>query len=142
MGFYRKERPGPILGRAGFIERLRARGGPKGADCEIPERRHLAVAMEECIKAVAKACGTNVEAIVKSRRGVDNNARRVAMDVCQKIGGYGHGAIARRLGVGSYSTVSSVCAGLRMHLSRDPGLQKWIEMIRHQLIPNYGQKAT
>lgn len=140
--FYQRERPGPILGSEGFIQRIRALQGDKGMDREIPERRYLAIGIEACIRAVAKTYGSSVIAILESRRGLDNEARRMAMYVCREIGGHGHGVIAREMGVLSYSTVSSVCAMLRRELNRDQKLKKMLESTRHLLAEHYRQKST
>ena len=140
--FYQRERPGPILGSEGFLQRIGALQGNKGMDREIPERRHLAIGVEACIRAVAKTYGRSVNAVVESRRGQENEARRMAMYVSREIGGHGHSAIAREMGVLSYSTVSSVCAKLTRELNRDQSLKKKLEGIRRRLIDHYGQKAT
>jgi len=62
--FYRRERPGPILGSEGFIQRIGALQGNKGLDREIPERGHLAIGVEACIRAVAKTYGSSINGIL------------------------------------------------------------------------------
>jgi len=47
--FYRRERPGPILGSERFIQRIGALQGNKGLNREIPERRRMAIGVEACI---------------------------------------------------------------------------------------------
>ena len=50
----RRERPGPILGSEGFIQRIGALQGNKGLNREIPERRHMAIGVEACIRAAIR----------------------------------------------------------------------------------------
>ena len=114
--FYGRMRAGPILGRTDFFERIRRQQGTRGTGREIPERKYLAVDLEACVEAVARVYGVKKEEMIKARRGVQNRPRRVAMYVSREVGGYSHGEIARLMGVGSYSTVSSACAGLRAEL--------------------------
>ncbi len=62
--FYRRERPGPILGSEGLIQRIGELQGNKGLDREISERRHLARGVEACIRAVAKTYGSSINGIL------------------------------------------------------------------------------
>lgn len=140
--FYRTGRGGPILGTEKFKAWLRTRGDRQQADREIPERRHLAVDLEACLQAVARLYGIAEETLVRSRRGVSNLGRQVAMYVCREVGGYSHRQIANRFNASSYSTVSSVCALMKKRIGHDPALRKQIGKIRHHLLEGYRQQAT
>lgn len=140
--FYDSDRGGPILGTESFKTWIKSRKDLRQVDREIPERRHLAVGLDACVRAVARVYGVKESVLTRSRRGVPNLARQVAMYVCREVGGYSHREIAQRLQAGSYSTVSSACAMLQKQLHDDRTLRKQIEKIRHELLANYGQQAT
>lgn len=131
--FYRAGRGAPILGTETFKARLRARRRRERSDREVPERRHLAVPLEACLRAVARAYGVPEDRLGHSQRGVTNRPRQVAMYVCREVGGYSHREIAERLRAGSYSTVSSVCAMLKGRLEEDRDLQRQLGRIRGAL---------
>lgn len=133
MAFYRAGRSAPILGTEPFKAWLRARQRRLPSDREVPERRHLAVPLEACLQAVARAYGVPVDRFRHSRRGVPNRPRQVAMYVCREVGGYSHRAIAERLGAGSYSTVSAVCALLNARFAGDRDLRRQLARIRSEL---------
>lgn len=139
---YRWERVGPIVGTEGFKGWIRLRAEVTGLNREVPERRHLAVGLDACVKAVARVCGVEEELLARSRRGVSNGARQIAMYVCREVGGYSHREIATRFNAGSYSTVSSVCAMMTKRLRDDRGLREEIGRIRQELFPEHGQQAT
>jgi REP element-mobilizing transposase RayT len=140
--FYRAGRAAPILGTEPFTARLRVRQSRQRRDREVPERRHLAVPLEACLRAVARAYDVPEERLAHARRGVTNPPRQVAMYVCREVGGYSHRAIAERLRAGSYSTVSSVCAMLKARLKEDRDLRRQFDRIRGDLVGQYGQQAT
>ncbi len=140
--FYDSERGGPILGTEKFKAWIKSRKDLRQVDREIPERRHLAVDLDACVRAVAQVYGVKESLLVRSRRGGTNLARQVAMYVCREVGGYSHREIAQRLQARSYSTVSSACAMLKKQLADDRILRKQIEKIRPELLANYGQQAT
>lgn len=140
--FYRAARGAPILGTETFKARLRARRSRQRSDREVPERRHLAIPLDACLRAVARAYGVPEDRLRHSQRGVTNRARQVAMYVCREVGGYGHREIAERVRAGSYSTVSSICAMLKERLREDRDLQRELARIRRELIGEYGQQAT
>lgn len=142
MGLERAGRGGPILGTEALKAWLRTRRPPRRTDREIPERRHLAVPLPACLAAVARAYRVPEDVLVRSRRGVPNLARQVALYMCREVGGYSHREIAERLRAGSYSTVSSVCAMLKKRLGEDRDLQRQLARIRRQLLGEYGQQAT
>lgn len=140
--FYQKERSGPILGTEEFVEEVRVGRSGGGVSREIPEERHLAIPLEVCLKAVAEDYRVALSGLVSSRRGLDNEPRRVAMYVGWEFGGYRHKELAERFGVGSYTAVSSACAQVRAGKDRDRALRRRIERIRHRLNAHYRQKAT
>ncbi len=139
--FYGAGRRSPILGTEAFRTWIRARTSFRPADREIPERRHLAVNLGACAAAVARAYGVGERLLGRSRRGVPNLARQVAMYVCWEVGGHSHRDIAERLQAGSHSTVSSTCALLKKRLGEDKALRKQVGRIRQELLGEIGQQA-
>lgn len=132
--FYRAGRAAPILGTETFKARIRARRRRDRSDREVPERRHLAVPVEACLRAVARAYGVPTAQLGHSQRGVTNRPRQVAMYVCREVGGYSHREIGERFRAGSYSTVSSVCTMLKARLREDRDLQRRLARIRRALV--------
>jgi hypothetical protein len=78
----------------------------------------------------------------QKRRGVRNMARQIAMDVCREVEGYSHWEIARRLNVGSYSTVSSAWAVIIKRLEKDGVLREQVKKIQERLSVTYGHPAS
>jgi hypothetical protein len=140
--FYQHRRVIPILASQGFRDWIRSESGAKAHDREVPERRHLAIALDACVEAVARAYEVEQSLIEHKRRGVSNLARQIAMYVCREVGGYSHWEIARRLNVGSYSTVSSACAVIKKRLEKDGVLREQVKNIQERLFRNYGHPAT
>ncbi len=125
-----------------FKEWIKSRVAVGQNDREIPERRHLAVGLDTCVRVVARTCEVQEDSITRQRRGVGNIARQIAMYICRKIGGYSHREIAKRLNIGSYSTVSSACTLMKKRLERDQALREQVAKILKQLSANYGHPAT
>lgn len=140
--FYQSSRAGPILGSEGFKEWIKSLVAVGQTDREIPERRHLAVGLDTCVRVVARTCEVEENSITRQRRGVGNIARQIAMYICREIGGYSHREIAKRLNIGSYSTVSSACMLMKKRLGRDQALREQVAKILKQLSANYGHPAT
>ena len=142
--FYGTGRITPILGSEPF--RLRMGSGKfserKADEREIAERRYLAPPIEECVRAVSNAFGVDPASLAVSRRGVSNLPRKVAMYICRETGGHLHREIARFLQVGSYSTVTSVCAMMKARIERDLILRERIREISRELTDGNGQQAT
>jgi chromosomal replication initiation ATPase DnaA len=61
------------------------------------------------------------------------------MYICRQTGGHLHREIARFLGAGNYSTVTSACAVMKARLECDRALEKRIRGITEQLVGGKGQ---
>ena len=134
--FYGSKRLVPVLGTDQFKGWIRGKGYARAKGREVPEARHLAVSLGDCVKAVAEMFGVREKAIWAGRRGSLNEPRQLAMVACREIGGYSLKRIAEAMGVASYSTVSSVCSTMKKRMMKDERLRKRLNQIGKTLSAN------
>ncbi len=140
--YYKAKQVGPILGTERFKEWIKAKHWKRQTEKEIPQRRQMAMGMDAYIALLSEVYEIEKEAIVQGKRGLKNESRQIGMYLCREMGGYSHKEIAKTFGLGSYSTVSSVCAVIRERLKKDKALSQRIQTVNNKLQAYYGQKAT
>jgi len=67
---------------------------------------------ERVLKVIAQKYGKGVEDLRTSRRGEENEGRRVAMYLMKRLCDMTLGEVAREFGVKSYGTVVWACQGI------------------------------
>lgn len=128
--FYHRPRQGPVLGAEPFRERLRHR--LRRIDREHPrhERRPFRPTAEKVLHHVADAYGMAAEGLLHARRGVENEARKVAMFLVKRLCDLTLQETAERFRVGSYGVVGWACHGVRSRMQHDKQFQGRVERIQ------------
>lgn len=127
--FYHRPRQGPVLGTEMFRERLRRRA--RRIDREHPryERRPLRPTMEAVVQQVAASYGVAASGLLCGRRGVENEARKVAMYLVKRLCDLTLQETANHFTVGSYGVVGWACHGVRSRMHQDSQFQLKVERI-------------
>jgi hypothetical protein len=128
--YYRRGRQGPILGGAGFRERLRRHLPQVSREHPRQERAALQVSVESVLQRVARGYGTTVEELLRGGRGRENAARKVAMFLVRRLCDRTLQQTADLFGVGSYGLVGWACHGVRAQIEADRTFRKEVERLQ------------
>ena len=125
--FYEKKKQGPVLGGEGFRERVTRGMGKVGIEHPRYERVWVRPTAERVLKEVARVYGKTVEELARSRRGEENEGRKVGMYLMKRLSDMTLGEVAREFGVGSYGVVGWACHGVHEKRERDRKFRQRIE---------------
>ncbi len=128
--YYRRRRQGPVLGGAGFRERLRGHLRQISREHPRHERAAVRVSVEMVLQRVARAYGTTVEELLRGGRGRDNGARKVGMYLVRRLCDLTLQQTADLFGVGSYGLVGWACHGVRSNIESDRTFQQKVERLQ------------
>lgn len=119
--FYKGSYQMPILGDKGFVQRVREMLGERAkVEAEKPESREVfGLGVEEIVRATAREYGKRVEDLKRRRRGIENEARTMAMYLSWQLGGHEHREIGKALGLDNESSVSSACLRMKLRVAQD-----------------------
>lgn len=119
--FYKGAYQKPILGDKGFVHRVRERLGERAkVEASKPESRQVfGLGVEEIVRAVAREYGKRVEDLKQRRRGIENEARTMAIYLSRQLGGHRHSEIGKALGLDNQSSVSSACLRMKSRVAKD-----------------------
>ena len=119
--FYKGSYQKPILGDKGFVQRVREMLGERAkVEPGKPESRKVfGLGVEEIARATAREYGKRVEDLKRRRRGVENQARTMAMYLSRQLGGHQHSEIGKALGLDNESSVSSACLRMKLRVAQD-----------------------
>jgi putative transposase len=128
--FYHRHHQGPVLGAEPFRERLRRRLHRIDREHPRHERRPLRPTMEEVLQHVAEAYGVEAGELLRGRRGVENEARKVAIYLVKQLCDLTLRETANGFTVGSYGVVGWACHGVRARMKHDKRFQNKVELIQ------------
>ena len=133
--FYERKIWAPLFGSNDFIEKIKKKlKGSRGDHQEVTEGKpYLKIMFETCQQAVLEEYGKKPGELLHSIRGVRNEARAMAMVICRRMGGMKQGEIAKRFGVGGYSTVSKVIWNMMKEIEKGGAIAKRYESIRRRI---------
>ncbi len=131
--FKRKKIPS-VLGSERFIDWVKDRFFHQKSHEEIPESRSLAPAREKIKQEVRKAYHVSGEDLLKSKRGVFNEPRNVAIYLARRLRGDELGEICKEFHMKRYSSASSAIERTKAQISKDRRLRKRVEKLRLILI--------
>jgi putative transposase len=137
--FERKKWP-PFLGDEKFSTWLKATFFEHKRDHQIPESIALAPELETIQKVVSSYYQVDGSELRKSRRGRFNEPRSMAIYLARMLRKDGLLAISTDFGLGGYSSASSVVAGMKKRLQKNPQLRNRFEEIKNSVI--IGQTET
>ncbi len=97
---------------------------------EIPESRRLAPDREKIKQVVCKTYQVREEDLLKSKRGIFNEPRDVAIYLTRRLRGEGLDKICKEFHMTRHSSASSVVRKVKTQLSRDKRFRKCVEELR------------
>jgi REP-associated tyrosine transposase len=128
-----------ILGTQHFADRIKGQYFALKNHGEVPQSRSLAPEPESIITAVCRFYDLNREALNKSKRGVFNEPRGIAVFLMRKLRRDSLKTIGEQFGIEKYSTVSSIIERLKIMCSHDLGLNRRLEKISDEIGKSQGQ---
>jgi REP element-mobilizing transposase RayT len=133
--FYEGPYQKPILGDKGFVEKVREQLGERArVEAEKPESRQVfGLGVEEIARATAREYGKRMEDLKRRRRGIENEARTMAMYLSRQLGGHKHGEIGKALGLDNESSVSSACLRMKLRVAQDGKISRRARRIARAL---------
>ena len=110
--FYDRKKQSPVLGREGFRDRVMRGLGSIGGEHPRYERMSVRPSAERVLKLVAQVYGRRVEDLVRSRRGEENEGRKVGMCLMKRLSDMTLVEAAGESGVKSYGAAGRACHGI------------------------------
>jgi REP element-mobilizing transposase RayT len=131
--FYSKKFLGTIFGTQDFIDWVKEKFYRVKSHAEIPQSRQLAPTIAEIKEKVCRCYGVEQQALEKSKRGLVNEPRNIAIYLARKRSGLALEIIGREFGLEKYSSVSSIVTRTEAQLLKNKNMQKRIEEIRRMI---------
>ncbi len=131
--FYRAGRRSPVLGREGFRERLLRRVRQLSREHPRHERRVVRPSAEKVLARVARTYGVKVSDVRRGRRGLENEARKVAMYLATRLCDLTLAEAAARFGRISYGTVAWACSQVRTRAASDKRFDLQLQRIQNKI---------
>ena len=122
-----------VLGPEGFVNTIKEEFFSRKIDDEVPESRQLAPDPDWIKKTVCEFYGIDKTDLIRSRRGVFNEPRNVAIYLSRRLRGDSLREIGDRFGINKYNSVSSVIERVRGLLARDRGFRDKVENLYRRL---------
>ena len=113
-----------VLGSERFIDLVKDRFFAQKNHAEVPESRLLAPDMEKIKGVVCRAYHVSEEDLLKSKRGILNEPRNVAIYLTRQLRAEGLDEICRQFHMGRYSSASSAIERVRVQMSKERQLKK------------------
>ena len=130
--FERKNLPS-VLGSERFIDWVKEGFFHRKSHEEIPESKALSPDREKIKRVVCKAYHVDEEDLLKSKRGIFNEPRNVAVYLTRRLRGDGLGEICKEFQMKRYSSASSVIERVKTQTSKDVRFRKRVEKLRLNL---------
>ncbi len=127
--FYESKKQSPVLGGEGFRERVTMGLRPIGAEHSRYERVSVRPKAERVLNEVAQVYRRTVEELVRSRRGEENEGRKVGMYLMKRLSDMTLVEVAREFGVKSYGAVGWACHGMHQKREGDRKFRQRIESL-------------
>jgi REP element-mobilizing transposase RayT len=137
--FYAKKNTPSFLGSDKFIEKIKTRYFGVKKHREIPQTKYLEPAIKDIEQIVSKVYKVTTDSLLKSRRGINNEPRDVAIYLTRIHTGKKLEEIGLEFNIAKYSTVSSIIVKIRDRRNVDRALTKQISQIEQIII---GQRQT
>lgn len=131
--FERKKLPS-ILGSESFMDWVKDRFFHQKDHGEVPESRILAPDRAKIKQVVCETYHVNREDLLKSKKGIFNEPRNIAIYLTRRLRGDGLNEICREFHMNRYSSASNAIDKLKARMSKDRQLRKRVEKIKLRLI--------
>jgi len=119
-----------LLGSDRFIDWVKDRFFKEKHHKEVPDSRGLAPDKEKIKEAVCRVYQVNREDLLKSRRGVFNEPRNVAIYLSRLLRGDRLDELGRDFDLKRYSSVSTAMERTRVQISKDRKLRQRVEKLK------------
>ena len=113
-----------VLGSERFINWVKGRFYPRKLDDEVPQSKELSPKVDRILKAVSDFYGIGEGDLIRSRRGVFNEPRNVAIYLIRLLRGDSLRQIGEHFQMEKYSSVSSVIERVKAEIAQDRGLRE------------------
>ncbi len=125
-----KKKLPPVLGGADFMEKVKKRLLDEKSDKGIPEALAIAPPLERITEAVCDIYRIDKAELMKSRRGVFNEPRGVAIYLARVLRKESLENIAKAFGMAGFSSASSAILRVKKQMAADTSLPQRIEEIK------------
>ena len=139
-GAFTRKKPPPFLGSDQFVSWVKETFFYQKRHEEVPGSRLLAPDPERIKEIVSKAYQIEKNILLKSRKGVFNEPRNVAIYLIRRLRGDSLVEIGKIFQMKKYSSVSSVIERLKAQMEKDRSLRKRVLELEFQL--NKSQEQT
>jgi putative transposase len=137
--FVQKKIP-PVLGSTNFIKWLKSEHAEKKINEEIPDTRMFIPEIDTIRKTICKAYGVAEDSLLRSKRGMTNEPRNVAIYITRYLRGDRLVIIGRDYGMAKYSSVSSAIERTKKQMAGDREFKRRVEEIKSDI--SKSQKQT
>ena len=132
--FYAMKKLPSLLGGEAFCEWIKTKYSHLGLQQEVPETQILAPAPNEIIQQVCSYFNLDEATLKKSRRGVENVPRDIAIYLSRRYCRKSLTEIGEPFGISNYSTVSSAIERIKVRKNNDRDLRQKLEEISSKII--------
>ena len=119
-----------VLGSKSFLNWVKRSVAHEKRHQEVSESRNLSPAAERIREEVCRQYGVGMDGLQKSRRGISNEPRAVAIYLLRTLRGDNLEKIGRSFNMNRFSSVSSVIERMRCNISGNRQLRKRVGMIK------------
>jgi len=119
-----------VLGSKNFLDWVKSSVAQEKRHKEVPESKSLSPAAQRIMEEVCRQYGVGMDELQKSRRGISNEPRAVAIYLMRTLRGDNLEEIGRSFNMNRFSSVSSVVERMRCNISGNRQLRKRVEMIK------------
>jgi REP element-mobilizing transposase RayT len=122
LGIFEKKWPS-VLGSGDFVRWIKEKYYAGKLNDEMPQSKELAPEVDLIQRTVERFYGIDREALLRSRRGVFNEPRNIAIYLTRQLRGDSLKRIGMNFGVSKYSSVSSVIERIKKDMAQDRKLR-------------------
>jgi len=137
--FYSMKKLPSLLGGEKFSEWIKEKYYHLGLQQEVPEAQILSLTPQEIIVQVCRYFNLDEATLKKSRRGVENMPRDIAIYLTRHYCRKGLTEIGEHFGLSNYSTVSSAVERIKVRKNKDRDLQQHLEDLTSQIVKSQRQ---
>jgi len=137
--FYAMKKLASLLGGEAFKDWVRNRFVDPDLQREVPEAQRLANTPQEIIAQVCTYFDLDETCLQKSRRGVENLPRDIAIYLARSSSRMTLAEIGAVFDVSNYSTVSSAAERIKIRMAKDVRLRQDVEKLKQLLTKSQGQ---
>jgi len=128
-----------MLGPTDFIDWIKGKYYSKREDEDVPDSKALLPEKDKILRAVCRFYHVDKEELIKSRRGVFNEPRNVAIYIIRQLRRDRLRLICEQFQMEKYSSVSSVIERMKARMKQETKLRNRIRAITESIIKSQEQ---